>query len=102
MSFVLRNATQNFQIFIDEVLCSLEFSYPYLDEVLVTSKNEEKHLEYLRWVFGLLQELATAKYVLIRRELKLSIPKPCTKAPSKSCVAEKWHFKCALVEKDEQ
>jgi hypothetical protein len=37
MSFVLRNAAQTFQRFIDEVLRDLNFCYAYIDEVLVAS-----------------------------------------------------------------
>jgi cytoskeleton-associated protein 5 len=35
MSFVLRNAAQNFQRFIDDILKDLDFCFAYLDDILV-------------------------------------------------------------------
>ncbi|GFX13471.1 hypothetical protein TNCV_2192251 [Trichonephila clavipes] len=43
MSFWLRNAPSTFQRFINEVLFGLEFVFPYLDDILVTSETEEEH-----------------------------------------------------------
>ena len=56
MSFGLRNAAQTFQRFIDEVLLGLDFSYPYLDDVLIASKDESEHLTHLKTVFERLRE----------------------------------------------
>jgi len=47
MSFGLRNATQTFQRFIDEVLRHLDFCYAYIDNVLVASASEEDHEQHL-------------------------------------------------------
>ena len=51
MSFGLRNAGQSFQRFIDEVLQGLDFCFPYLDDILVASKNEKEHKKHLRILF---------------------------------------------------
>ena len=56
MPFGLRNAAQTFQRFIDEVLRSLEFCYPYLDDILIASKDEDEHVIHLTTLFGRLQE----------------------------------------------
>ncbi|GFV98795.1 retrovirus-related Pol polyprotein from transposon opus [Trichonephila clavipes] len=44
-----------FQRFINEVLFGLEFVFPYLDDILVTSENEE-HKTHLKLVFDRLQK----------------------------------------------
>ncbi|GFX83112.1 hypothetical protein TNCV_4987061 [Trichonephila clavipes] len=41
MSFGLRNTLSTFQRFINEVLFGLECVFPYLDDILVASENEE-------------------------------------------------------------
>ena len=51
MPFGLRNATQTFQRFIDEVLRDLPFCCTYIDDVLIASKNSEEHKQYLKEVF---------------------------------------------------
>ncbi|GFR15388.1 retrovirus-related Pol polyprotein from transposon 17.6 [Trichonephila clavata] len=56
MSFGLRNAPATFQLFITEVLCGLDFVFPYLDDVLVASSSEEEHKEYLKIVFERFQQ----------------------------------------------
>ena len=50
-AFGLVNAAQTFQQFIDQVLYGLTFSYAYLDDVLVASKDTDKYLQHLRVVF---------------------------------------------------
>jgi hypothetical protein len=52
MSFVLRNAAQTFQRFMDEVLRGFEFCFAYLDDVLVYSHSLEDHERHLRVLFG--------------------------------------------------
>ena len=44
MPFGLRNATQTFQRFIDEVLCDLHFCYSYIDDVLIACRDVNDHL----------------------------------------------------------
>ncbi|GFX89428.1 retrovirus-related Pol polyprotein from transposon opus [Trichonephila clavipes] len=56
MSFELRNAPSTFQRFINEVLFGLEFVFPYLDDILVASENEEQHKTHLKLVFDRLQK----------------------------------------------
>ena len=51
MPFGLVKAAQTFQQFIDQVLYGLIFSYAYLDDVLVASKDTDRHLQHLRLVF---------------------------------------------------
>lgn len=56
MTFGLRNAAQTFQRFIDEVVRGLDFCYPYLDDILIFSKNQHSHKEHLRQLFTRLQK----------------------------------------------
>ncbi|BHF58373.1 hypothetical protein SprV_0100132500 [Sparganum proliferum] len=49
--FGLPNAAQTFQRFIDHVLRGLPFVCAYIDDILVASRNEEKHSEHLALVF---------------------------------------------------
>jgi len=51
MPFGLRNATQTFQRFIDEVLRDMDFCYAYIDDVLVASTSEEEHEQHLCTLF---------------------------------------------------
>ncbi|GFS65858.1 retrovirus-related Pol polyprotein from transposon opus [Trichonephila clavipes] len=56
MSFGLRNAPSTFQRFINEVLFGLEFVFPYLDDIVIASENEEQHKTHLKLVFDRLQK----------------------------------------------
>ncbi|GFT51632.1 retrovirus-related Pol polyprotein from transposon opus [Trichonephila clavipes] len=56
MKFGLRNAPSTFQLFINEALFGLEFVFPYLDDILVASENEEQHKSHLKLVFDRLQK----------------------------------------------
>ena len=56
MPFGLRNAAQTFQRFIDEVLRGLNFSYAYIDDLLIASSSPEEHLQHLRLVLERLDE----------------------------------------------
>lgn len=56
MTFGLRNAANTFQRFMDEVLRDLNFCFPYIDDVLVFSKNEQEHREHLHLLFKRLDE----------------------------------------------
>lgn len=44
----LWNAAQTFQRYMDEVCRGLEFVFVYIDDVLITSKNEEEHKKHLK------------------------------------------------------
>ncbi len=56
MPFGLRNAAQTFQRFIDEVLRGLDFTYAYIDDILIASSSAEEHLRHLRLVLRRLEE----------------------------------------------
>lgn len=56
MPFGLRNATQTFQRFINEVLHGLDFCYAYIDDIFIASKSEKEHETHLRKVFQRLDD----------------------------------------------
>lgn len=56
MPFGLRNAAQTFQRFIDQVLHGLDFTYAYIDDLLIASENEQQHENHLRLLFDRLRE----------------------------------------------
>ncbi|GBP18502.1 hypothetical protein EVAR_12963_1 [Eumeta japonica] len=58
MTVGLRNATNIYQRFIDEVLQGLDFTYGYLNDILVFCKTEEQHYEHLEMVFKRLHYIA--------------------------------------------
>ncbi|CAE1245057.1 Retrovirus-related Pol polyprotein from transposon opus,Retrovirus-related Pol polyprotein from transposon gypsy [Acanthosepion pharaonis] len=47
MPFGLRNAAQSFQRLIDEVLRGLHFTFAYIDDVLIASRNIEEHTDHV-------------------------------------------------------
>ena len=51
MPFGLRNVTQTFQSFMNQVLRGVEFCYTYIDNVLIASKTPTDHKVHLRLVF---------------------------------------------------
>lgn len=56
MTFGLRNAGQTFQRFMDLILRDFDFAWPYLDDILIASKNTDEHRTHLRKIFTKLQE----------------------------------------------
>jgi len=74
MPFGLRNAAQTFQRFIDEVLRGLTYSYAYIDDILIASKDEKEHQEHLRQLFTRLDnygiKVNPAKCVLGKTKIK--------------------------------
>lgn len=56
MTFGLRNAAQTFQRFMDEVLRGLDFCYGYIDDILVSSRNNAEHQQHLIQLFERLTE----------------------------------------------
>nr|CDS33976.1 gag pol polyprotein [Hymenolepis microstoma] len=56
MPFGLRNATQSFQRFMDQVFRALDFVFTYIDDVLIASSNPDEHKQHLRQVFQRLQQ----------------------------------------------
>lgn len=56
MTFGLRNAGQTFQRFVDEMLRGLDFTYAYLDDFLIFSKDQKTHEDHLHQLFARLKE----------------------------------------------
>lgn len=56
MTFGLRNAAQTFQRFLDEILQGLDFTFGYLDDILVFSKGETEHVGHLTKIFDQLKK----------------------------------------------
>ena len=51
MPFGLRNAAQTFQRFIDHVLHGFNFVFAYIDDLLVSSRDEAEHCHHLALIF---------------------------------------------------
>ena len=51
MSFGLRNASQTFQRFMDQIFKGLDFVFVYIDDILVGSADAETHKSHLRQIF---------------------------------------------------
>ena len=68
MPFGLRNTTQSFQRFMDQVLRGLPFAYVYINDVLIAGSTPEEHLKHLRIVF----ERLTAHNIVINPSLVLA------------------------------
>lgn len=51
MTFGLRNASQTFQRFVDELTRDMDFVYPFLDDFLVSSVDQKTHEAHLRQLF---------------------------------------------------
>ncbi|BHF70375.1 hypothetical protein SprV_0301342500 [Sparganum proliferum] len=66
MPFGLKNATQTFQRFIDQVLQGLDFVYAYIDDLLVASSDAAEHEIHIRQLFEWLDSfgvvISAAKY----------------------------------------
>lgn len=56
LPFGLRNAAQTFQRFMNRVVSGLEFTFVYIDDILVASESKEQHLEHLELLFQRLDE----------------------------------------------
>lgn len=52
----LKNAGQTFQRFIHDVLRGLDFVFPFVDDLLLASDDEEQHQEHLRIVLKRLED----------------------------------------------
>lgn len=51
MPFGLKNAAQAFQRLMDTVCANLDFTFVYLDDILVASKSRAEHITHLRLLF---------------------------------------------------
>ncbi|KFD63933.1 hypothetical protein M514_23924 [Trichuris suis] len=73
MPFGLRNAAQTFQRFIDTVCKDLSFTFAYIDDILVFSKDKEEHCDHLRILFRRLSDFGivinAAKCVFGKKEV---------------------------------
>ena len=49
--FGLAQAPASFQLLMNKVLEGLSYAMTYLDDIIIFSKNELKHLEHLEEVF---------------------------------------------------
>ena len=56
MPFGLHNAGKTFQRFMDEVMRGLDFSFWYMDDILIASSNEQEHMKHLDLVLSRLSE----------------------------------------------
>lgn len=56
MPFGLRNAGQTFMRFMNEVFRGLNFTFVYIDDILVGSADQESHMKHLQIVFQRLSE----------------------------------------------
>lgn len=56
MAFGLRNAAPTFQRHMNTVLQGLDFVFPFQDDVLIASDDQQQHLQHLRIVFERLRE----------------------------------------------
>ena len=71
MPFGLRNAGQTFQRMMDNVLAGLDYTFVYLDDVLVASASHEEHAVHLREV---LSRLSKHGLVLNAEKCQLGVP----------------------------
>lgn len=73
MTFGLRNASQTFQRFIDEITRGLDFIYCYLDDFLIFSQDPSQHESHLREIFSRLKKygmlINSSKCVLGARQI---------------------------------
>ena len=56
MPFGLRNSSQTFQRFMNEVCRGLDFVFVYIDDILIASKDSDEHARHLRTLFERLSE----------------------------------------------
>ena len=55
MPFGLRNAAQTFQRFMDTIFRGIDFTFAYIDDILIASENIEQHQQHLRTIFKILE-----------------------------------------------
>ncbi len=56
MPFGLKNSAQTFQRLMDTICSGLDFSFVYLDDILIASKNKQEHLQHLKLLFDRLSD----------------------------------------------
>ena len=72
MPFGLKNAAQSFQRFIDEVLRGLHFTYAYIDDALIASRNPDEHVQHLQAV---LERLKRYGVIINPRKCEMGVSK---------------------------
>ena len=60
MPFGFKNAGATFQRLMDSIFGDLDFVFVYLDDILISSENEEEHSRHLREVFKRLSKAGLA------------------------------------------
>ena len=55
LSFGLRNSSQAFQRFIDEVFRGLPFVFAYIDDILIASSSPKEHQQHIQEIFQRLE-----------------------------------------------
>jgi len=74
MPFGLRNATQTFQRFINEVNQGLDFCYAYINDILIASESVDDHKKRVKEVLAQLQKYGVkinlAKCILGARKVR--------------------------------
>lgn len=60
MFFGLRNAAQTFQRIVNDMLRGLNFSFAYIDDVLIVSHYLDEHEQHVRTVLGRCQDYGKA------------------------------------------
>ena len=69
MSFWTNTGPAYFQMLVNKVLEGLEFTFGYLDDILVFSKSMEEHLQHVRILF---ERLHQADLKLTKRKCNFS------------------------------
>ena len=69
--FGLKNAGQDFQRLMDEILGDIPHTFVYIDDILVASETPEQHLEDLKRVFEVLDDNGL---VINRKKCVLGVP----------------------------
>ena len=64
--FGLKNAGQDFQRLMDEILGDLPFCFIYLDDILVFSNSPAEHLDHLQQIFEILRSVIIDLGLVIR------------------------------------
>lgn len=101
----LRNAGQTFQRFIHDVFRGLDFVYPFVDDLLIASQDEQEHQQHLRLVLKRLEEsgitINPAKCVFGKAEIKFlgyAVSTEGVKPPEEKIEAIKTYPKPKTIE----
>lgn len=74
MPFGLRNAPQTFQRFMNQVVRDLDFTFVYIDDILIASETEAEHRRHLETLFQRLSDyglnINTSKCRFVQTDLK--------------------------------